>query len=80
MLESFREQNFTKAVEQMQAEQNAAIELLQQAAETVNKAVHQLIKAEGKIPETPDGDRIASLYMDLENFISAITEQAERMK
>ena len=79
MLESAFEFEFEKAVDELNANHDEAINLLKQAVVALNVVRVLIEKAENKVCELPEGDRIGSLIIDTDDLEEAITNQVKRM-
>ena len=79
MLESAFEFEFEKAVDELNANHDEAINLLKQAVVALNLVRVFIEKAENKVAEMPEGDRIGSLLIDTDDLEEAINSQVKRM-
>lgn len=79
MLESAFEFEFEKAVDELNENHTEAANLLKQAVVALNVVRVLIEKAENKVCELPECDRIGSLLIDTDDLEEAITNQVKRM-
>ena len=80
VLESLRNIEFDKAVSALEAQFKDSILYLEKAQTALNTVLSFLLTAESKVTDFPDGDRIGSLAMAVEDLECDLKKQIERMK
>lgn len=79
MLDSRQEVKFEEALADIEKSVKESVEFLTNALEAMAQVRHLMQDAEDKVFDTPNGDRIGSLTMDLENLEAEVQTQIERM-